>query len=55
MLWSLGGGCAWLPLALGAGGAAPGGCALVYAASLLATPLHTALLVSPTHTTSRYS
>ncbi|KAJ8715338.1 hypothetical protein PYW07_009820 [Mythimna separata] len=47
MLWSLGGGCAWLPLALCAGGsgrAAPGGCALVYVASLLATPLHTALL-----------
>ncbi|KAJ8709458.1 hypothetical protein PYW08_009462 [Mythimna loreyi] len=49
MLWSLGGGCAWLPLALcegAAGRVAPGGCALVYVASLLATPLHTALLVS---------
>nr|XP_049705066.1 uncharacterized protein LOC126056382 [Helicoverpa armigera]XP_049705067.1 uncharacterized protein LOC126056382 [Helicoverpa armigera] len=44
MLWSSGGGCSWLSLALGGPGAAPAACALVYLGSLLATPLHTALL-----------
>ncbi|CAH0697257.1 unnamed protein product [Spodoptera exigua] len=43
MLWSRGGGCAWLAAALGARGAGPC-CAALYAASLLAEPLHSWLL-----------
>lgn len=46
MLWSCGGGSAGLSLSLSARGVAPAAVALVYVGSLLATPLHTALLVS---------
>lgn len=45
MLWSRGGGCAWLAAALGARDAAAC-CAALYVASLLTAPLHSWLLVS---------
>ncbi|CAB3257561.1 unnamed protein product [Arctia plantaginis] len=44
MLWSRGGGCAWLSLALSAHAAAPSVAAFVYLAALLVAPLATALI-----------